>query len=226
VQRLPTPACHEENPAMKKTITAAALLLLFAACKKDESPSDGCIERFTITVTDHSINSADVATVDNLFKSNNIDNSRFRYYRYEDKITQTAYPPYSFDQKTVRVDQFLNNIRLFNGDMVFNFKNDAFIFQGGNLVSETSLDVSPQLQLQQLRQKYLSDVQKNEHLGDGYKDSCISAEFGYYNLRIPSDTQNSLTKAWKVSLKSGGYPIVYYNDNDGKLLGYTPLMIN
>jgi len=211
---------------MTKIFTATICLLVLAACRQDNSLPNGCIERFTIAVTDHSVNPIDITTIDSLFKNNNIDNKRFRYYRYLHETTQTNYFPFSFDSKSVRIDQFLNGVRLFNGDMVYHFKNDTLNFTGGNLVTETLLNTTPHSQLKQLRQYYLDDVQNKEHLGDQFKDSCLEAEFGYYNLGQPSNTQNQLAKAWKVTPKNGEYPACYYIDGSRILVAYSPLMIN
>ncbi len=71
----------------------------------------------------------------------------------------------------------------------------------------------------------MDDVEQFDHKGDQYKDSCLSAEFGYYNVNFDiSDVPEVLVKAWKVTTKGSVYPSEYpqacYKDKDGQRLYY------
>ena len=128
---------------MKKLFwTGIIYTLTLVACNKFNTAlpeGSGCIERILIPVTAHSINSVDVPTVNNLFISNGIDNSKFRYYQYRHDTLQTLYSPYpKYDQKIVRVDQHINGVKLFTGALVYNFLSNSFNFRGGNLTNGTS----------------------------------------------------------------------------------------
>lgn len=208
-----------------------AIVLSVTACTKPYTSKalqedSGCIERIIIPVTAHGINSSDVSTVNNLFSTNGIDNSKFRYYRYTHDTFQTLYPPYTrYDQKTVRIDQYTNGIRIFTGDLVYIFFDNNFHYRGGNLTNGTSLNTVPKLTLPQLRKMFLDNIEQVDHASGKYKDSCFKAEFGYYNLNAGiSYAQEVLVKAWRVTLKNSiypsEYPIAFYQDNDGKLIYY------
>ena len=224
---------------MKKVFaTAIAFILTLTACTKSDFTNslvdttkalqgdNGCIERIIIPVTAHSINSSDVPTVNNLFTSNGIDNSKFRYYRYIHDTLQTLYPPYTeYDQKTVRVDQYTKGVRIFTEDLVYNFLNNNFNYRGGELTNGTSLDTVPNLTLRQIRKQFLDNIEQFDHAANKFKDSCFRAEFGYYNLNAGiSFAQEVLVKAWRVTPKNSvypsEYPIAFYHDNDGKLIAY------
>jgi hypothetical protein len=218
--------------------TASAFILTLTACTKSNftnsladttealQADNGCIERIVIPVTAHSINSLDVPTVNKLFTINGIDNSKFRYYRYIHDTLQTLYPSYTkYDQKTIRVDQYTNDVRIFTGDLVYNFLNNNFNYRGGNLTSGTSSDTVPQSTLGQIRKLFLDHIEQFDHAANKFKDGCFKAEFGYYNLKAGiSYAQEVLVKAWRITPKNSvfpsEYPVAFYQDNDGTLISY------
>lgn len=199
--------------------------LTLAACTKSSInlPEDnGCVERILIPVTAHSINSLDVPTVNNLFISNGIDNSKFRYYQYIHDTLQTFYPPYTkHDDKIVRVDQYINEVKLFTGDLVYDFLDNSFNHRGGTPTNGTHLNTSPQLKLGQLRKLFIDDIELFDHKGNQYKGSCFNAEFGYFNLNAGTgNTSENIVKAWHLTPKSNLYPEAYYQDNSGQRIYY------
>lgn len=205
-------------------IAAVCTLTAFACTKsKVDLPEDGgCIERIIIPVTAHSINSSDVPVVNNLFTSNRIDNSKFRYFQYVSQIFQTQYPPYTaYDEKMIKVDQYTNDLRIFTGSLLYLFWDNNIHFTGGNLTNGTTLDASPNLTLGQVRKLFLDDTEEYDHAGNKYKDSCFRAELGYFNINAgTNNAPEILVKAWHVTPKVYSYPEAYYLDSDGKLIYY------
>jgi len=210
---------------MKNLVTFCAVFCFISfSCNKDSALTEdnGCIERKILPVTAHSISSTEITIADNLFSSAGINNRNYRYYRYTHDTLQTLYPPFTkIDEKGVRVDQFLNRLRIFTGDLAYLFHNDIFHYRGGNLTNGTTLNTTPQLRLGQLRKLFIDNVEQFEHIGNRYKDTCLNAEFGYYNLNTgTSNTPELLIKAWRVTQKNNDYPLAYYQDDDGKLIYY------
>jgi hypothetical protein len=215
---------------MKKLFwIAITCITTFVACNKSNTtlPEDnGCIERIVIPVTAHSIKSIDVSTVNSLFINNGIDNSKFRYYQYTHDTLQTLYSPFAkYDQKTLKVEQYTNGLRIFTGDLVYNFLSDKINFKGGNLTNGTTSKTSPQLTLGQIRKLFVDNIEQFDLASNKFRDSCFKAEFGYYNLNAgKSNSQEELVKAWKVTLKNSiylsEYPVAYYQDKNGKLIYY------
>jgi hypothetical protein len=219
-------------------LTLMFFSLMFTACTKSDittasndaakniQEDNGCIERIVIPVTAHTINSPDVSTVNSLFSSNGIDNSKFRYYRYIHDTLQTLNPPYTkYDQKIVMVDQYTNNVRIFTGDLGYNFLNNSLNFRSGYFTNGTSLDTVPKLTLGQIRKMFLDNIEQFDHAPGDFKNSCFKAEFGYYNLNAGiSYAQEVLIKAWRVTLKNSvfpsEYPMAFYQDANGKLIYY------
>lgn len=205
------------------------MFYLLSACTKSSKDSlaedNGCIDRIIIPVTAHAINNADILVANNLFQNNNLDNANLRYYRYTHDSIQTYYPPYTkLDEKVVRVDQYTKGLRIMTGDLVFDFINDSFYFMAGYLTQGTRLDTKPHLNLGQVRKLFINDVDQFDHKADYYKDRCLKAEFGYYNLNVGMGGPiENLVKAWKVTPKSTSYPsefpVGYYQD-DGKRIYY------
>ena len=204
--------------------------LILLSCKKIENvqpqllEDNGCIERIIIPVNTHTIKEVEITTANNLFLKNNIDNSRFRYYKYSNDSLQTQFPPYvKINFKFVRVIEYTNELRILNSDLIFSFKNEVFNSLSGTQTKGTNLDMKPKLTLGQLRQLFLESAKIFYGRPIIYKDSCLEAEFGYYDIDADSKSKN-LIKAWKVTSKNLNnffeYPVAYYQDNDGKLIYY------
>jgi len=199
-----------------------------AACNKKDSgtvlplPEDTrCINRVQLNVSDYLIAPEDIPTVNDLFKANKIDYSSFRYTSYAHDSESMATPPYTrYDIKTVGVQQYANGLPIFNDYMSFSFKNDVLNSSAGTATKGTSLDTKPVLKLAQVRKLFIDDMLKN-HFDSSFADSCIYAEFGYYNTTYSTDKE-TLIKAWQVSARTPNdlllYPVAYYQDADGKLI--------
>jgi len=212
--------------------TAIICILALNACSKHHNdnndiilPEDhGCIERIYIPVTAHSVSSADVITINTLFKDNQIANSNLRYYRYFYDSLQTYYPPYAKRyEQIVKVSQYVNGLGIFMRDLSYNFLDHKLGARAGKLTKGTSLDTLHQLTLPQLRGLFLASLEQFDKAADKFKDSCFKAEFGYYNLGKGNDPE-MLVKAWRVtplnSVFPSEYPEAYYEDN-GRLITYT-----
>lgn len=207
-------------------------LLIISSCKKENNkiPADtGCIERKIVLVTDHSgfsINNNNIPIINDLFSTNLIDNSKYRYFYYSNDSVQTYFPPYEkFDEKIIRVREFANGLEILSSEIVFLFKNNSFYIRNGNASNGTTLDTIPNLTIGQIRTLFLNTIEQFDDQRSQYQDSCFSAEFGYFNINVNTNgAAENLVKAWKVTLKNsiypGQYPIAYYQDNDGKLIYY------
>lgn len=233
MQRLMYSVCQAVNFSYMKVGHLSGFFLLFIlfSCSKAEIQGsakeyDGCIEQVIIPVSAHSVSNPDKVIIDKLFSDNGIDNRHYRYFNYLHDTLQTLYPPFTKkDNKTVRVDQYTNGVRIFTGDMVFNFIDNILNFTGGDATKGTSLNTSPQLTLDQLRDFFIRDIEQFDHKGDQFKDTCLKAELGYYNLNAGSgNTKEVLVKAWRVTTKNSvppsEYPVAYYQDDNTKLITY------
>jgi len=208
------------------SITSMVLL----SCNKGDmiklEEDNGCIERRILRVDQHGVSIADIVTINNLFISNNIDINKYRYYKYDHDSVQTYFPPFArFDSKLVRVDQYANELRIFNAGRIFIFKNDVIDHIGGNATNGTSLNTNPKLKIAQVRKLFIDAIEQYDHKGSQYKDTCLSAEFGYYNLNAGTGNSTEvLIKAWRVTRKNSTYPaeypVAYFRDDDGKLIYY------
>jgi hypothetical protein len=203
---------------------------ILMACQKESQQEDagllpedpGCIQRLVVPVIAHSLNSADLTVVTQLFAQNNINIQSFRFYKYEHDSLQTAFPPFAkLDRKIVRVDQYANGLRILTGEMVYNFSNDVLLVKGNNLNTGIPLDTVSAVRLSQLRGLFLKHSQAFVRWGVAdFKDSCLVAEFGYFDLNAGSGNPTEVfVKAWRVSPKANGFPVGYYKD-DGRLIYY------
>lgn len=217
---------------MKYLLTSLVILSAALLSCREDAPvnplqdGNGCVERRVLRVTGHSIATPAFPVVKNLFVSNGIDDSRYRYYQYSRDSVQTYFPPYAkFDSKVVRVDQYVNGLRILNAELVFGFKNEVFSHRAGVPITSTALDTVPHLTIGQLRKRFIEDVERFEQAGRQYQDTCVTAEFGYFVPNAGADsTPAPLIKAWRVTRKNAVYPAEYpqacYRDSDGSRIYY------
>jgi hypothetical protein len=58
-------------------------------------------------------------------------------------------------------------------------------------------------------------------LNSTYRDSCVTAQFGYYDLNAGTGNESTkLTKAWRVGLKNNVYPIAIFRYDNGQLIAF------
>jgi len=124
----------------------------------------------------------------------------------------------------VRVDQYANRVRIFTGSINYVFLENKLSGIGGELTSGTPLDTRSHLTMDELRTLFLNSAEEFDGAGDKYKDSCLSAEFGYYDLNAGfSYMPEKLVKAWWIVIKNSEphsqYPQACYQDN-GTLIYY------
>jgi hypothetical protein len=210
-------------------LTLIIFTLALYSCKKDNLlplPEDnGCIEKIVIPATAYGIDTAEVRIANNLFRSNGIDIRNYRYYRYStDSMLQN--PPHSTIYYVhVRADQYANGLRIFFKDIIYHFRNGFLYFISGHPTNGTKLNTSSRLTLGQLRKLFIDAAEQDWYKGAQYKDVCLKAEFGYLDLNAwKPDSAENLIKAWKVTPRDSEYPseypVAYFQDDDGKLLGY------
>ena len=208
---------------MKKLLIISFFATIFYACEKRNEPlpeDKGCIEKLVIPVSSHgALSDSEYNLVHSLFISNGIAESNFRYTRtYHDSV-QTYNGIYDF--RNVHIIQYANELPVFTGSLNYLFKNGIFNSFSGYLTNGTNLDNIPALTLPQLRKLFIDDIELFDHKGPQYKDSCINAEFGYFNLNAgTSNNSENLVKAWHLTPKYKSYPEGYYQDRHGQRIYY------
>jgi hypothetical protein len=193
-------------------VAMAALSLV--ACKKSQGnkniPSDfGCINRVSKSV---SISPPDHDLAISLLNANHTDYSNLTIYNVFQSQIIGQYGQQNYDV-SVFADQYVNGLRVLNGDLLFTFVNGAFSSSSGTRVSAISQNATPSLTLPQVRHLFIAASAQ-----DGYArtlnltDSCLSAEFGYYKLD-PSNGSPSFVKAWYVKPQNRDYPDAVFKDS-------------
>ena len=70
----------------------------------------------------------------------------------------------------------------------------------------------------QLRKLFIDDIELFSHQGYQFKDSCVNAEFGFFNLNSGTgNNMESIVKAWHLTPKYKVYPEAYYQDNGQRI---------
>lgn len=182
--------------------------------------ADGCISRIYFQPSQLLVSASDNATVKQLFQQNSMSVNNLQFYRYTYDACSTCVTPGPYQY--VRANQFFNNQLLFGGDVVFNFRQGVSYYTGGNKFNGVSRDTLTSTKPQALRKLFLDQLNHDGYQrGKSYKDSCMTAQFGYYDLNAGvSLPPGNFVKAWKVALKNGDYPVAYFIDDQPNALIY------
>jgi hypothetical protein len=215
---------------MKKLIFFVFIAIMaFNACKKADSAdpglqicwitpidtagiADGCISRVYLQPSQLLISAADNATISQLFQKNSMSTTGLQFYRYTYDACPTCATPGPYEY--VRANQFFNAQLLFNGSMVFNFRQGVSYYTGGTKFSNIALDTLTSTKLQVLRKLFLNQTNHDGFMySRNFKDSCMTAQFGYYDLNAGIKYPGNFIKAWKVIPKNSSYPVAYFYDD-------------
>jgi hypothetical protein len=225
-----------------KKLSIVALLLTLAAisCKKTDkaAPANGttnstpttigddsrCISRARVPQSAYTISTADYNEAVAMHNANHMAYNYLRWYRAErEYITLNGVTNYYYN---LHGDQYMNGLRLLGGNvLVEEFKNGIVDWPSVITVPTTTLDTFPVLRLSQVRALYVNQLltQYSGHYS-ALQDSCISAEFGYYDLNAGQygTVGTNYTKAWMVypAGAQAQLPVAYFKD-DGTLIFFT-----
>lgn len=207
---------------MKKLYYLSFALLIFSACKKSDLPADnGCITQ--INRQNFGVTASDSIAAVQLLKQNNLPtNDLVLEYVHNDTITYTL--PSYVNQYVFGI-QYINGLAILSYDFGYSFKNGVFKEVTGARYSAVNLDTHPTQHLPQLRALYMAEITKNrgKDIAAAFKDSCVVAQFGYYDLNVDfnvltNDHAPNFVKAWSVKPKHAPYPQVVFRDDNGKTI--------
>ncbi|MGZ3750120.1 MAG: hypothetical protein ACXVB0_07065 [Mucilaginibacter sp.] len=212
---------------MKKLYFGLFVLLVFASCKKNDMSADsGCISR--INRQNFGVSASDSTAAVQLLQQNHLPTNdlAFEYIRLHDTVTtsgSTKIYQYIF------AVNYLNGLPVLSYDFGYTFKNGIFQETTGAHYSGTVLDTHPTQSLPRLRQLFIGQVNKNGSVAI-FKDSCLVAEFGYYDLNVDynvptNDHTANFIKAWLVKPKQTPYPQALFRDDNGQLISYVAGLI-
>ena len=228
MQRFQCAGCQRVNGIMMRPLLFAmtAFFLATSSCSKSNNinileKGNGCIGKLTIPVTSHgTLSDSDYTLINLLFITNGIRNSRYRYTRtYRDSVQ--VYNGI-YDYRNVHIIQYTNGLPIFIESLNYEFKNGIFDSYAGRITGGTHLNSTPILTLGQLRKLFIDDIELFDHSGSQFKDSCINAEFGYFNLNDGTgNSSENLVKAWHLKPKFSYWPEAYYRDIEGQRIYYS-----
>lgn len=202
---------------MKNLYYLSFILIAFAACKKNELPGDnGCISQ--VKRINFNIKGSDSVTAIALLKQNGIAYSNLQL-SFVSIDTVPEGPNQGIYQNVFAV-QYVNGLPVLSSHIWYQFKNSALQSTTGARYTSGSIFGGSSLSLPQLRELYLKAATEN-HAAVSFKDSCLVAQFGYYDLNVTSGGAPNLVKAWSVTQRNyNAYPRIYFRDDNGATILY------
>jgi len=209
---------------MKKLIYPLLAIVVMASCKKAalKVSENGCISQVGIT----GLSGADSVTVAGLMKNNNLPTTNLVFYTYQ---TYNALNQQSqmADYQIAEAAYVQNGLQLFFYDETYGFENGTLNGPSPLSTQTVSLDNKPTLSLQTLRDSFITQdkgMEYNPSVALGLKDSCLVAQFGYYDLNVDFPLKGAdFVKAWYVRPKNSQWPHGYFRDDNGAAIFFSPL---
>jgi Zn-dependent metalloprotease len=200
---------------MKKRTIFLAISLCFclASCKKDNFRY--CVNFVKDSPGTTVLSKSEMDIVKSLFNRNQLDYTKFRFTRFIKDEYGT----------NVRGYQFVNDLRVFTSDVIFDFdKNDRHVYLAGNLINTINLNTKPSMKRDNAVEKFIDTLKQdpfNFYDKEEIIEGCFDVEFGYYDLNVGiSYSDEKFTKAWKIKPKNRDYPYAYINDTNSDVIGY------
>ncbi|MFI5160171.1 MAG: hypothetical protein ACHQHN_02790 [Sphingobacteriales bacterium] len=202
---------------MKKLFYLLFILTAFGACKKSDLPGDnGCISQ--VKRINFSIKGSDSVTAIALLKQNSIAYSNLQLSFVSLDTVKDG--PNAATYQNVFAVQNVNDLPVLSSHIWYQFKNNALQSTSGTRYSSGPSSGGSSLSLPQLRELFLKAVTENK-AAVSFKDSCLVAQFGYYDLNVISGGAPKLVKAWSVTPRNyNAYPQVFFRDDNGSTIIY------
>ena len=203
---------------MKKLYYLSFILIAFAACQKSNLPGDnGCITQ--VKRINFGIKSSDSVAAIALLVQNGIAHSDLQLSFVAFDTVKTG--PNAGIYQNVFTDQFINGLPILSGHIWYQFENSALQSTTGTRYTSATPSGGSALSLPQLRELFLNAAAKN-NAAVSFRDSCLVAQFGYYDLNASSGGAPNLVKAWSVTPRDyNAYPQVYFRDDNGATILYS-----
>ena len=202
---------------MKKIYLVILSVLAFGACQKGGVfAGNGCIDK--IVKQSFNIKPADSITAIHLLQQNNIqyNNLVFTSIILNDTITNTEG---THIYQHIAAIQYINGLPVLSDGFAYHFKDGIYYTTSGKVYSSVSLDNRSQLTLSKLRDLYMTETVDKGGFNPTYRDSCVVAQFGYFNLNAGTgNTTVNMVKAWRIHLKTQDYPVATFRDDNGQLI--------
>lgn len=201
---------------MKKIYIALILSLIICSCKKTGMlpNNNGCITQ--IKRANYNIKPADSLAAVHLFQQNNMNYSNLSFERIilNDTIGGHIY------QHIFAIQSF-NGLQIMSGGAGYHFLDGVYQSTLGKIYGSVNLDDHSHLSLSQLRALYMSESIDKQGVNPSYRDSCITAQFGYYDANAGTGNESTnIIKAWRIQLKNNRYPLAIFRDDNGQLITF------
>jgi hypothetical protein len=205
---------------MKKIYYALFALLVFVSCKKNDLPvNNGCISQ--VRRQNFGLTSTDSLFAVKLLKQNNMPYNDVQFeYVHSDTVTISGVTNV---YQHISAIQYLKGLPVLSYDFGYSFKNGVFQEITGTKYNSVNLDTRATLSLPRLRELYMTEINKNSSvaIAAGFKDSCLVAEFGFYDLNGgPNPHMPNFVKAWSIRPKHAVYPLGFFRDDNGQKIAY------
>jgi hypothetical protein len=206
---------------MKQLYLLPVLLLALAACRKNNSTDLGPAGCITQHQKDYfNLKASDSLQAIKLFQQNNIKYNNLVLERLimNDTITNTEG---THIYNHVVIIQYVNGLPILSGDAGYHFRDGVFQQTSGIIYTSVNLDTHSTLSLPKLSKLYMDEAVNKQGYNAGFRDSCLVAQFGYFNLNAGSgDNTTKFVKAWRITMKDWFYPVAYYRDDNAQLISF------
>lgn len=159
----------------------------------------------------------EVSRIHELFNQNDLNYDAYQFYRFSFNRV--------YGDINVRAYKYINGLKLFTDEAIFNFKTDGtFTPFHDNSIPTINLDKEPQTSPNIIISEFIYELSKDDKQAldkDALDQKCYELEFGYYNQNAGTDFKTGrYTKAWLITIKGEQYPYMYMDDTNAAYIYY------
>lgn len=207
---------------MKNVFLILITVAVLASCKKNDITGDnGCISQRQ--KQSFGLNPADSLAALQLLQNNHMatNDIEMEYINLRDTITNPEDGTHVYQY--IAAIQLIKGLPVLSDDFGYHFLNGVYQHTSGKRYDSVPLDTHSTLSLPLLRSLYMTELKKNTtaEAYNGFRDSCLVARFGYYNLNAGTGNETQeMVKAWAVRPKNTEYPVAIFRDDDRQKIVY------
>lgn len=194
-----------------KRIIIPLLLVLTASC---EILND-CPKLIMGKPDGHLVDDRELKTIKILFQASDLPYENYQFYGLQSNMS---------GQYLVSCHQYVNNLKLWTGDLFFHFDKDGkYESLTGEIVTAIDVGTSPSMDLSEVEARFLETVNDDRFYSNSKRvaNGCMICELVYYDLaKMEGGSTPDYVLAWLVKPEKSDYPYAIVIDSDQSVVSY------
>ncbi|NLE36191.1 MAG: hypothetical protein GX622_13910 [Bacteroidales bacterium] len=163
----------------------------------------------------HLVDDRELKTIKILFKASDLSYENYQFYGLQSNMS---------GQYLVSCHQFVNNLKVWTGDLFFHFDKDGkYESLTGEIVTAIDVGTSPVMDLSGVESRFLERVEEDRFYSNSRSvvNGCMTCELVYCDLsKMGGNSAPDYVLAWLVKPEKLDYPYAIVIDSDQSVVSY------